>query len=221
MIQPELLGRLRLLAEAYRLPVASSTDKLSEVAPVPGLRQVQAEVEARLADGRFRVLAAGERFEMELPAGTRAGDRVRIALPAAPGPAAAPAREAAPSVRSRVSPVGRLVAELAQRMPGDSGEHAPGTITGSQPLLPDAPLRTDVAAATLRELIALSGLFYESHQAEWVSGARDTQQLLREPQAQLGSAPVQAETAEPRPAAGTTPSSADPAPASAGPRDSP
>src|SRR5262249_29440369 len=172
--------------------IASATDKPNEVAPVPGVRQVQAEVEARLPDGRFRVLAAGERFEMELPGTTRPGDRVRITLPTSSALAGATTQENAPSVESRLSPAGRLVAELAQRMPADSSGKSPGSISGAQPLLPDAPIRTDVAAATLRELIALSGLFYESHQAEWVNGARDTRQLLREPQAQLARAPEEA-----------------------------
>ncbi|HUL93818.1 MAG TPA: flagellar hook-length control protein FliK [Burkholderiales bacterium] len=225
MIQPELLGRLRLLAEAYRIPLASPSDKPNEVAPVPGVRQVQAEVEARLADGRFRVFAAGERFEMDLPAQTRPGDRVRIALPPATASQEASPRVPAPSVESRVSPAGRLVSELAQRMPGDSGTRTPGSISAAQPLLPDAPVRTDVAAATLRELIALSGLFYESHQAEWVGGARDTQQLLREPQGQLSKAGAQnsARDSQSSPAtesapAGAAPSSADPGAAHAEPR---
>ena len=231
MIQPELLGRLRLLAEAYRLPVASLGDKPNEVAPIPGVRQVQAEVEARLADGRFRVLAAGERLEMELPAGTRPGDRVRIALPAPASAANAASHEAAPSVQSRLSPAGRLVAELAQRIPTDSNGRAPGSISGAQPLLPDAPVRTDVAAATLRELIALSGLFYESHQAEWVSGTRDTRELQREPQAQLsphlsrpGTQGPAADSPSPPQAdakSGAPPSSAgDGSPLQAEPRDS-
>lgn len=40
-------------------------------------------------------------------------------------------------------------------------------------------------ATALRDALANSGLFYESHQAQWIRGERSTSQLLVEPQNQL------------------------------------
>jgi hypothetical protein len=86
-------------------------------------------------------------------------------------------------VRSEVSEAGRLVAEIAAQF---LGTRKPGAISASQPLLPEGPVDTEIAAAALRELVGLSGLFYESHQAEWVSGERDAEQLLTEHKALAG-----------------------------------
>jgi len=212
MLQPDLLARVRLLAEAYRLPLAVAGDRMNDVVPVRAVEPVVAQVEARLADGRYRVLVAGHRFELALPAEAQPGDRVTInsqalRAAAAQAPATAVAQGttgAAPSaepVQARVSDLGRLVGQLAAP---DNAPRVPGSITASLPVFPDAPLDTALAAATLRELIALSGLFYESHQAEWVSGMRQTGELLREPQARF--APLSAPPANvTRPQAGSVP----------------
>jgi hypothetical protein len=47
----------------------------------------------------------------------------------------------------------------------------------------DQPLPdTKLLAGALRETLGKSGLFYESHQAQWIRGERSTSQLLEEPQ---------------------------------------
>ena len=216
MIQPELLGRLRLLAEAYRLPLPAINERVNEPLPAGAVRQVvPAEVEARLSDGRYRVIAAGQRFDVTIPESAKAGDRIQIALPLAlrPGEAAAGtgagalARSVPPNadganeaVDARFSSAGRFVAQLAQQQPeGAQSGRVPASISAVQALLPDAPVNPQVAAATLRELIALSGLFYESHQAEWVSGQRAAHELQREPQGKLPPLPSQPEQLRPPP----------------------
>src|SRR3954470_7398489 len=131
MIQPELVARLRLLVEAYRLPLLTPLEAVSGIAPVA---------------------AAGE-------------GKTRSEV--------------------KVSEAGRLVARNVAAQPH------PGDISTARPVLPDAPLDAPLAAATLRELVALSGLFYESHQAEWLAGGRDTAQLRLEPQNQGAPAPIE------------------------------
>jgi len=116
---------------------------------------------------------------------------VKITLPATTGGASS-AEHTPPSARSELSSAGRLVAQLAAQL---LDPRTPGTIPATQPLLPNAPVDTQLAAATLRELVGLSGLFYESHQAEWVSGERDAQQLRREPQGQFDPAQVERRSA--------------------------
>lgn len=222
MIQPELFARLRLLAEAYRLPVTGPAERVNQIAPPSAVQQVLAEVESRLPDGRFRVLAAGQRFDVLLPTNTQPGERVRVSIAAArsDAPASAPAAtaHAEESVHSQLSAAGRFVAELAlgggRAPPGAA--RAPGAIPPSQPLLPDAPVSPAVAAATLRELVALSGLFYESHQAEWVGGERTREQLLREPQGRLPPLPAALPRAGAQ-AASAPPAAAAPSTAEAAP----
>lgn len=222
MIQPEILNRLRLLADAYRLPVTAVADRVNETPPVPGTPDVLAEVEARLPDGRFRVFAAGQRFNVLLPPSTAPGDRVRIALPAASAPVSPASSQtgdgAAPTgvADPKVSALGRFISQLAERADRTPDGRTPAAISASQPLLPDAPIDTRVAAATLRELIGLSGLFYESHQAEWVGGRREETLLRKEPQGRL----VPSEPARPSaPVAGAGAAPADPVSARAAAAD--
>lgn len=53
------------------------------------------------------------------------------------------------------------------------------------PVTDGAPPPTLQFANALRDAISQSGLFYESHQAQWAVGERPLTELLREPQAQL------------------------------------
>ena len=57
------------------------------------------------------------------------------------------------------------------------------SIVAPAPLLPHALPEPVQLARQLQQAIAHSGLFYESHLAEWVAGTRTSQELGREPQA--------------------------------------
>jgi flagellar hook-length control protein FliK len=61
-----------------------------------------------------------------------------------------------------------------------STQRAPLWIAG-QAAAPD----TTVLADKLHNALSHSGLFYESHQAQWIAGMRSTPQLMQEPQNQL------------------------------------
>ena len=61
-------------------------------------------------------------------------------------------------------------------------------IIGSKPLLPQSqPPLPHLLAATLARTVANSGLFYESHLAQFVAGTRTLAELTQEPQARLNS----------------------------------
>ncbi|MET0856628.1 MAG: flagellar hook-length control protein FliK [Telluria sp.] len=113
----------------------------------------------------------------------------------APGmarPAAAGA--AAPSVHpqsepesgaavSTLSPAGRIIGSVlgAALRAG----HPQSAVVAPLPLLESAALADPVKlAAALKDAIGASGLFYESHVAEWSAGKRPLADLLREPQMQ-------------------------------------
>ncbi|WP_082616386.1 flagellar hook-length control protein FliK [Massilia sp. Root418] len=73
-----------------------------------------------------------------------------------------------------------------------SAPGVPATINGKTPLIssgvPDADQLTD----SLKNALGESGLFYESHVAEWAEGKRPLQELMREPQNQRAQAQSQA-----------------------------
>jgi hypothetical protein len=77
-------------------------------------------------------------------------------------------------------------ARLVEGFTNPSNEQAaPASLTSTEPLLPAAPADAKVAAVALREFIATSGLFYESHQAQWVTGERNLAAVRQEPQASI------------------------------------
>jgi hypothetical protein len=63
---------------------------------------------------------------------------------------------------------------------------AASKITGTEPLLPRAqPVLPQALAAALARTVANSGLFYESHLAQYAAGTRTRAELAQEPQARL------------------------------------
>ncbi|ALS66336.1 flagellar hook-length control protein FliK [Pandoraea apista] len=64
---------------------------------------------------------------------------------------------------------------------------SPGPVQASTPVWPaapgnGAPALAPLLAAALKEALSTSGLFYESHLAQWASGSRSFEQLQAEPQ---------------------------------------
>lgn len=89
---------------------------------------------------------------------------------------------------------------------------AAAKIIGTEPLLSQSQLQPalpQVLAATLARTVANSGLFYESHLAQYAAGTRTLAQLAQEPQARLdamvrtSSVVLSAGAAVPDPVAGT------------------
>ena len=86
------------------------------------------------------------------------------------------------STPSTISDTARVIASvLTTAGPADK---VPAAIVGKTPLLksPDTP--PEKLAAVLKDAIGRSGLFYESHVAEWSKGTRALSDLVLEPQMQ-------------------------------------
>ena len=69
----------------------------------------------------------------------------------------------------------------------------PTTAAVSGPLLSTAPADGSRLSGQLAQTLSTSGLFYESHQAQWLAGTRDLPQIMQEPQARMVRA-AQADT---------------------------
>ncbi|WP_373988495.1 flagellar hook-length control protein FliK [Duganella sp. BuS-21] len=65
-----------------------------------------------------------------------------------------------------------------------AGQAAQTALIGKTALFGNAAPDTDLLAQKLQDTISKSGLFYESHVAEWVKGERPLTELMREPQMQ-------------------------------------
>lgn len=164
----------------------------------PGAR-LQATVQARLpnTEGEF-VVSLQERghgmpaadtgadrqlLHMRLPAGARPGDVVDlIFVSREPRPAFMLASETPAADAAPLSTTGRFISDLLGRPVSPGG---PAALAGTLPLLPGPPADGAQLARSLASALSRSGLFYESHQAQWLSGARTLAELALEPQARL------------------------------------
>lgn len=211
MIPPDLAARLRLLNEA---------SFFNAEPPVPGLqraREIQSQLpdlvpgqrffatlQRTLPDGTFRALIAGQQMTLSLDTAAKSGDTLELEVSQVT-PRAVFARivgqEAANAPQSSAQPAlsqtGRLISFLLTGQPAPP----PASLAANQALLAAPPANGAQLVPLLRQALGQSGLFYESHQADWVLGRRDTASLLSEPQGQARPAAA----AAPAVAAGSQP----------------
>jgi hypothetical protein len=175
-----------LLIEATTPPAAvgdakqEALDRLSQLALG---KEFQAQVLSRLMDGSYLVKIDDAVAGMKLPPGTKAGDILDLTLLATePRPTFLLGKADSGAVAS-FSQAGRLIANLLQLAQQDGAP--PAAVAGKAPLLaaPGAP--ADHIASALQNALSFSGLFYESHVAQWANGTRPLTELLNEPPAKL------------------------------------
>ncbi len=167
--------------------IAAATDKpdLKASLKLELGQQVQGTVQTQTALGQFQVRIADHVVQLQLPAFVRSGDlislqvtslqpRLTFSLSSATNPV---------STSEQLSSASRLLSSITQQPLEQpyvkSTQRAPLWIA-SQAATADTTLLAD----KLHNALSHSGLFYESHQAQWVAGMRSTPQLMQEPQNQ-------------------------------------
>jgi len=189
MIQNDVVNQLQLLIKTVSPPLLEVAQTPLETPQlVPGQR-LQATVLASLANGRFQAQIGDQVLDMNLPKNTQPGDKLDlIFVTSQPRLTFVMSREitlpqgAKPDVS--ISDTARFLGALLDKVASRSGPEAV-PLTKTAPVLSAAPGNTTDLAQALQKTVSQSGLFYESHQAQWVSGERPLTELLQEPQAQL------------------------------------
>jgi hypothetical protein len=208
MIPSDLAARLRLLTESLVNPLAPVRGISPDLPELPVGQRFTARIESVLPDGTFRALVAGRSLTLSLPQQARAGETLELVV-AERQPQLIVARQAGESTPPQSPPTlsraGQLISAL---LAGEEATPRPPVLSGSAPLLPAPPQQAARLAPALQQAVVESGLFYESHQAQWIAGRYPVEALLREPQAHHNRPP--------RPVAEGTPS-AKPASAPATP----
>jgi hypothetical protein len=194
LIPPDVGIRMRMQTEANLLqPITPPRDIPSRL---PELRQGQtffAQIQEALPNNTYRALVAGQQLTLQLAAGAKSGDLLELVVvdrsgkviiaKATDGSTTADGK-AAPYPFARFSPAARMIGQL---LPAEGERAPPAQLNRSQPLLTEPP-RSGAAAAqlapALARSVAQSGLFYEAHQAQWVTGKLSLSRLLLEPQGQ-------------------------------------
>jgi hypothetical protein len=150
--------------------------------------RVHATVASLLPNGRFAVLIKDQLLDLNLPRNTEPGEKLDLTvvsnnpkLTFSINTAATP-QPALPQEMALSQGAKFLTSLFAKGEVGKEG--LTSVLKQAQPLFEGSP-DTAKLADKLAQKLADSGLFYESHQAEWVNGERPLQALLKEPQAGL------------------------------------
>lgn len=176
---------------------ASLVEQLQPVRPIssdlPDLKPGQAftaRVIESLPENTYKALVAGRQLTLQLPEGAKTGDtlelvvidrtpKMLIARRAESPPGADAANQ--PYAYSKISTAGRMIGQLLLRE-GETPQ--PAALNRGQPLLAQPPTSAAEMVPTLAKAVSQSGLFYESHQAQWLAGQRPLASLRAEPQGQ-------------------------------------
>ncbi|MDO9421300.1 MAG: flagellar hook-length control protein FliK [Herminiimonas sp.] len=150
-------------------------------------KEYQAQVLSRLTDGSFLVKVDDAVASMKLPAGSKAGDTLDLTLLSTqPRPTFILGKAEAGATTS-LSNAGRLIGNMLQLAQQDG---MPSAIVGKTPLVATPGASPPQIAAALQNAVTFSGLFYESHVAQWAAGSRPASDLLLEPPAKQTNAPL-------------------------------
>lgn len=200
MIPSDVAARLQLTADAAvtRAPTTQQvTDALGDL--VPGQR-VLAAIQALLPNGAYRALINQRDVTLALPFSAKSGDSLELEVVDQGGKLAlalvgrhsaasdALPPDQRPAVETTLSRTGNFIAGLLARQDGGEGAKA-APLNANQPIAPSAPDSPEALVPLLRQAIQQSGMFYESHQAQWVSSRLPMDALLAEPQGKFSVAP--------------------------------
>jgi hypothetical protein len=133
------------------------------------------------SDGNATTLAYAEAIE-DGPAGALRANGIAASLLDKAAAATRSLPLAAGESDPELSTAARLINTLLTK--AESGPNPPQSIVGSTPLMAASTTGTAPLTQALQDAIGQSGLFYESHVAEWAEGKRSLSELLREPQMQ-------------------------------------
>ena len=191
----DVLNQLQLLIQGAAPRLIEVSDQPKDLIPfLPGERYT-AKVQEEIAHGRFLVLIRDQKLDLNLPRNTQAGQNIELRFVSATPrltfvladelPQAVPQQAAV-----NLSDGARYLSALLDRVKNlAASQGGPAQAAQAQqtakPLFDGAPPSAPQFAALLKATVAQSGLFYESHQAQWVAGEKPLTELLREPQAKL------------------------------------
>lgn len=181
MLPANLLNTIKALVLPQKSPPTTTAEVALKTVQFEVGQKLQGIVQDQIAPNVFKVSVAGQLIQMQLPASIRSGDTVGLqVIGIQPRLTFSMVNSANPlSTPEQLGSMARLLSSLSQQAP----EKAFVRAAQSAPLWDKTqPPESKQLAGLLRETLSNSGLFYESHQAQWLQGTRSTAQLLHEPQ---------------------------------------
>jgi hypothetical protein len=172
-------------------PAQEITDKLSGL--VAGQRLL-AEIQSLMPNGSYRALINQRNVTLALPFAAKSGDTIELEVTESDGKltlavvataGSESGRDEGGSAATSLSRTGQLISNLLGGPRDGKGGPVALPLNGNQPIATSPPTDAQELLPLLKQAITTSGMFYESHQAEWVEGRYSKEQLLQEPQGKL------------------------------------
>ena len=214
MIHNDVLNQFQLLFKTSAPPLLAVADTPADQPHWVPSQKLPAHVLASLPNGRFQVSVDDQVIDMNLPKNTQPGDNIELIFVTnqprltfilsretqsssrTNATSATPAAKytdqpALPSVTEggrapvTLSDTARFLGTLLQKVTEKNNDPQTSPLQKTEPLVQAPPADSKEFAQILRGALSQSGLFYESHQAQWISGKRPLIELLHEPQGKL------------------------------------
>jgi len=207
MIHNDIQNQLQLLIKTSAPPLIEVAQNSLEAPQwTPGQR-LPAHVLASLPNGRFQVMVGDQTLDLNLPRNTQAGDTLELTyLSSSPRMTFALTRDLANTLPANtpvsISDTAKFIGSLLQKG-GEAGQTAQAG--KAVPVITTPPADTAALAQSLKQAVSQSGLFYESHQVQWLAGERNVAALLQEPQGRLSPLLNQADAQKAALSAGNPP----------------
>ncbi len=172
------------------LPATKLSDLLSDFQPG---QRILAQIQGLLPNGAYRAVVAQREITLSLPFSANLGDSLELEIQENQGEfslafisnktSASTSTESSASSTS-LSKAGSLIGNLLNEIDQNGGKAKPAPLNSSLALTSVFPTSAEDLAPILKQAISQSGMFYESHQAQWLEGKISTGDLLSEPQGQ-------------------------------------
>lgn len=192
LIPPDAGIRMRMQTETNLLqPVTPAHELPSDLPELRTGQTFSARIQEVLPDNSYKALVAGKQLTLQLPEGAKAGDQLelvvidrsnKVVIAKQVEASLTTADADAPYPFAKFSPAARMIGQL---LPAEGEATQPAQLGRGQPILAQAPQSQSAAAQlapNLAKAVSQSGIFYESHQAQWITGKLPLAQLLQEPQ---------------------------------------
>lgn len=190
--------RMRLQNELLPLPAKPVQEIPTDLPELKAGQTFTARIQEVLPENTFRALVAGKTITLSLPESAKSGDTLELVV-VDRTPKTIIARLATPGGVAQQTGVtaypdatfsrGAQLLRTLLLAEGEKPQAAP--LNRGQPLLAQAPRSGADLVPALSRAVAQSGLFYEAHQAQWISGKRPLANLLHEPQGRLSAPQAQ------------------------------
>jgi len=179
-----------LLQSKLVRPITAILDSQNPSVPFEQGQKYQALVEARLSNGNARVLIVDKLLQIPLPDNFQVGNKVEVIFiahePQLKFLIASEASLENDINQTSISPTGRFLGMLMQSAFNHSlSQTIHSTISSSPVISHKTQINSTELPVLLQKAISQSGLFYESHQAQWIYGTNTLENLQSEPQNRL------------------------------------